>query len=270
MKKIFKRIIPPIFIDLYKYLRFKIKDVDKPKWHEVKKGPVKGKEILVNIQNGYYSQMVEGVYDNYLYNGVKENVFKGKAAIDIGCHIGYHSLGFSDMVGSGEVYAIDPNPFNLERLKKIKKKNLIRNIQILNIGISDKPGNLKFNFSKNVDDMTSSGGYIEGTQTPLDKMVYKKAGFEEKLIRVKTIDGLVSENSIKNLGLIKIDVEGHEVNVLKGAAKTLKQQLPVILIEIHTIQAMYKIGKIFQSLGYKSDILHTEDDGRLFLKYYKK
>ncbi|MEX1013964.1 MAG: FkbM family methyltransferase, partial [Candidatus Paceibacterota bacterium] len=84
-----------------------------------------------------------------------------------------------------------------------------------------------------------------------------------------TLDHFVYNNQIDNLSIIKIDVEGHEANVLKGGIKTFKNTSPIVLIEIHTIKAMYDSDNFMKNLGYHSDVIHQEKDGRLFLKYYK-
>ena len=270
MKKVIKKVTPPIFLDILKNLKFKIGNNNIPRWYVVKSGPVKEREILVNSNNIYYQQMIRGVYDSYLYEHFDLNKMHNKIIIDVGSHIGYHTLGFSNMVGNdGKVYAIDPNPFNLDRLAKIKDRNSIENIYIKNVALSDRIGKAQFAFSPNVDNMTSSGGYIKGSDTPLNDIVYKKAGFINKTVRVITLDNLISEDKYKEIALLKIDVEGHEANVLRGCVNILKQGAPIVLVEIHTIKAMYDVSEFIHQIGYKSEIVYQEEDGRLFLKYYK-
>lgn len=268
MKSLFKKLLPPIFFDFWHYTKVW---AIKPKWHTIKSGPLKDLNIFVNDGNKYYARMRTGTYDSFIYKSIGEMNLAGKTVLDVGCHIGYHSFGFSQLVKKkGIVYAVDPNPYNLERLEMIVHKNSsLNNIKICNLGISDRIGESVFNFSRNVDDMTSSGGFIEGTLTPLADKVYLNAGFVKEKIDVTTLDQFVHENEIDHLSIIKIDVEGHEANVLRGGIDTLKNKSPIVLIEIHTIKAMYDSDNIMKRLGYHSDVINQDEDGRLFLKYYK-
>ena len=270
MKKLIKNILPPIFLGCWIFLQKKVFKNSKPDWNIVSAGPLKGLDIFVNRRIEYFAQMIKGTYDYYIYESIQNINLVGKTVLDIGSHIGHHSLGFSQLVGKkGKIYAFDPNPYNLERLEIIVKKNSINNIKICNLGISDTTGKSDFNFSSNVDDMTSSGGFVGGTQTPLSDSIYINAGFKKKKISLTTLDEFVNENELDNLSIIKIDVEGHEANVLNGGIEVLKKTSPIILVEIHTIKAMYDVDRIMKDIGYSSHIIYQEEDGRLFLKYHK-
>jgi FkbM family methyltransferase len=242
----------------------------RPHWLIVRDGWFKNGKLLVNKNNFYYNEMIEGSYDNYLYNGIERKDFSGKLMIDIGGHIGYHTLCFSRMVGeNGKVITCEPNPFNVTRIEEHIKENGIKNVEIVRSAVSDKEGKAVFNFSKNVDNMTSSGGYVEGTKTPLSDAIYNRAGFVKEQVKVDTLDNILGKVKLP-IALIKIDVEGHEANVLYGAKNILQTQKPIILLEIHTIKAMHDCEKYLRSFGYDSEILFEESDGRLFLKYIKK
>lgn len=271
MKNFFRKLLPPFIFDIWSFAKRNVFKSSKPQWYTVKSGLIKGLEIYVNGGNEYFAQMRNGTYDSYIYQSIHGLDLSGKTVLDIGCHIGYHSLGFSQLVGEkGKVYAIDPNPLNLKRLKKIVDKNSFMNhIEVFNLGLSDTIGEFDFNFSVNVDDMTSSGGFIDGTFTPLTEKAYLDAGFIKKKVKVTTLDHFVYNNQIDNLSIIKIDVEGHEANVLKGGIETFKRKSPIVLIEIHTIKAMYDSDNFMKDMGYHSDVIQQEKDGRLFLKYYK-
>lgn len=272
MRKLFKKLLPPFFFDIWHFVKRIVFRYSKPRWFIVKSGPLKNFELFANDRNEYFAQMRNGTYDGYIYKSINDIDLNGKTVLDIGCHIGYHSFCFSQLVGEkGKVFAIDPNPFNLDRLKIIGKKNsLMNNIEICDVGISETIGEIDFNFSSNVDDMTSSGGYIDGTITPLADSIYLDAGFVKKKVKVTTLDQFVYKYEIEDLSIIKIDVEGHEANVLKGGVETFKKKSPVVLIEIHTVKAMYDSDQIMKDSGYDSDLIHHEEDGRVFLKYYKR
>ena len=138
---------------------------------------------------------------------------KESVCIDIGANIGNHSLYFSDYYR--KVYSFEPSEkiFNVLSLNS----KLVNNIQCFNFGCSNEDKTaLLYSISTN-----RGGSYISSEE---------KEGETEK-IEVKPLDAALQD--IGNIGLIKIDVEGHEYEVLEGAKKTIKDNMPIILFEQH-------------------------------------
>lgn len=116
--------------------------------------------------------------------------------------------------------------------------------------------------------------YGNSTLIESENLKYK---FIEKKIEIETLDNIISENNIKNIKMIKIDVEGWELEVLKGAEKLLKSKnAPIISIEyfealelkegkvvnfVEYIQAInnYKIYKLKKSKNFISDLVAVKD-----------
>lgn len=136
--------------------------------------------------------------------------FKKGVAIDIGANIGNHSIYFSERFS--HVYSFEINPQTYELLK-FNTKNT--NITTVNLGLSDVSSIVKFK----QDNLNVGHGKI-----------VKECEDSNLELKVVTLD---SQNlQLDNLGLIKIDVEGHELNVLKGAISTIEKFKPVILFEL--------------------------------------
>jgi FkbM family methyltransferase len=136
--------------------------------------------------------------------------FHKGVAIDIGANIGNHSLYFSEKFS--QVYAFEINTQTYELLN-FNTKNT--NITTVNLGLSDVNSVVKFQ----QDNLNVGHGKI-----------VKESEDCSLMLKVGTLD---SQNlQLDNLKLIKIDVEGHELNVLKGAILTLKKFKPVILFEL--------------------------------------
>ena len=117
-----------------------------------------------------------------------------------------------------EVHSFEPNPFAYDILK-INSKYAAANDNIIpyKIGISDEECTLPFSVNR-----TNFGG---------SKIVSENKNTEDQIsIEVKSIDKLENFKE-KNISLIKIDVEGHEINVLRGAKKIIKSNKPIILFE---------------------------------------
>ena len=152
--------------------------------------------------------------------------------IDIGCHKGKYFDLFSKFYRIKKAVLIEPQTkyFNYLR-KKYKSK---KNIKIFNHAISDKNGFKTFYI--NHHDLTSSLNTINQKNSFL-KIKSKIFGLKTEdmiqtkvKINVKKLDYLIEKLKIKKLDLIKIDTEGHELEVLKGGKKFIKK-FKIILIE---------------------------------------
>jgi len=163
-----------------------------------------------------------GVYEEYETELFKKSIKPGMVVVDIGANIGYYSLIAARLVGiSGKVYAFEPETNNYNILISNIKINNFTNIIIpIQKAVLDKCGktNLfidKYNLglhsiSKN-NITTKSSGFIEAETT--------------------TIDSFLRNMQSKRVDLIKIDVEGSEGFIIRGAEETLKHNNPKIIME---------------------------------------
>tara|TARA_R110001592_G_scaffold41644_1_gene135890 strand:- start:734 stop:1351 length:618 start_codon:yes stop_codon:yes gene_type:complete len=134
-----------------------------------------------------------------------------KIGLNIGAGIGESNYLFSDF---DIVHCFEPNIFSFDILKKLDSDNLI----LHNYGISDIDGHKTFNnfdafsYSSLLDLDTTSEFYEHCTQ--VDK------GFGDYMwktdIKVKRLDTFIKENNINSINLIKIDTQGHDLNVVKS------------------------------------------------------
>ena len=137
-------------------------------------------------------------------------------AVDVGANIGNHSLFFANYFD--EVISLEPNPRIYELL--FLNSKLKDNIFPLNIGASDRCGKAQLFFGSS----NLGGGQLEQSG---------EIGLGNILVDIKKLDDL-EVLSDRNINLIKIDVEGHELSCLKGAAKQLVRSKPTILFEQHS------------------------------------
>lgn len=135
-----------------------------------------------------------------------------KHAIDIGANIGFMTGYFGSRWK--KVTAFEPTPNIFKCLEKNCNQS---NIELKNLALSDINGEVLF----------AVGGKSEINQIISDPKVLKKHWQYIKVPAV-TLDSL----NLQNVDMIKIDVEGHELSVVKGAEKTIRSQKPLIAIEI--------------------------------------
>ena len=158
--------------------------------------------------------------------------FKNNVFVDIGAYIGNHSIYFSKKFQ--EVLSFEPHPTSFEILK-INCKNF-KNIKTYNYGCSDndKKSYLRLKHT-NIGGSTISDGNHE----------------RDYPVRLIKIDNFLKDYS-KKIGLIKIDVEGHEDKVLKGTIDILKENKPIIMMELKNFnnESEPKIVKQLRSIGY--------------------
>jgi len=198
----------------------KIFGFDKFKKRLIKKGPLK--------DSFYYGSFLDGRYFNSFEPEIVETIkkiYQQGNIYDIGAHFGFYSLLFSRLVKNGRVYSFEPNPYCLEKLKKTVEINGFNNlIKILNFGLGEKDQEREM--------MVLLDNLARSTCDQGLKDLYKNKSnhLSEKVkIKIRALDNL----DLPGPGLIKIDVEGLEAMVIRGALKTINKYHPDLIIEIH-------------------------------------
>jgi FkbM family methyltransferase len=186
--------------------------------HKIKWGSFSD-NFMINNQPMYF-QHDFNVKKHIISNAL--NFQKNICIIDTGAHIGDGSLpiaqalslqGREDII----VYAIDPTKEKCEYMEYVAKINNIKNIRVLNFGLSDQE---EF-YDKNSFQVINDGN------TGATQWVNSKRG-----IIFQTLDGLVEKEIIKEkIGYIHLDVEGMESKVTKGGIKSINKDLPIISFE---------------------------------------
>ena len=140
--------------------------------------------------------------------------------LDVGANIGCTSLLFSDL--GQQVVAFEPLSRTFELLQKnisLAKKN---NIQTLQLALGDENKEAEIYFS---DTNRSTAFVLDKTQRDDSKTT---------VIKIKRLDDLFPEIGIDRLDFMKIDVEGYELRVLKGAKNTINQYRPIVQMEFNS------------------------------------
>ncbi len=174
---------------------------------------------------------------------------EGMTFIDVGANMGLFSLFASKKTGDcGTVIAIEPSNRDFYRLKVNAELNKFTNIRLIKAAASS---------SKSRAELLVAGEEHAGHNT-LGNFSHDCSTFKEKqIVETCTLDELVETEKLHKVDFIKIDTEGHELFVLKGAMNTLRKFHPVLLIEladISLIQQGCNSGQIWEflaALNYK-------------------
>ena len=179
---------------------------------------------------------------------LKKFIKPGSDTIDVGVYRGVYSYEMAKY--SNKVHSFEPNPIIFNYINKNLKK-IVKNIVLYNYALSNKNGiyDLKVPIrNSNYNKENFEEYYKMGRATIHDKNNFDK--FEKFQINTKKIDEFNFNNKIS---FIKIDVEGHELEVIKGALNTIEKNKPVLVIEIHPHAdrtSFLKRQIIFKTLKY--------------------
>ncbi|NSW78203.1 MAG: FkbM family methyltransferase [Chthonomonadetes bacterium] len=167
---------------------------------------------------------------------------EGKVVYDIGANVGLMTLFFARAVGpTGYVVAFEPHPYSFRRLSRNVRVNRLRHVRLVNVGVGDETTSLiLYQPSRHLSGAAFSGGRVfrpdEGQ--PIEFTVH-----------VDTLDNLIKRFELPTPDYVKVDVEGYEVRVLRGAMQTIQQHKPAFFIEIHRLAGdMPTTGKVIEIL----------------------
>jgi FkbM family methyltransferase len=160
-------------------------------------------------------------------------------AVDIGGNTGLYAYYLSRLVKV--VHVFEPNPICLGQLARVRRKNWV----VHDIALSDHCGEATMRF----DPGNEGVGTIEPKNRLNDNPGIKAV--VGRTVKVCPLDDL----NLDNIAFMKIDVEGHEPSVLRGATRLIATQKPVLLIEIerrHNTTAFEEVEDLLAGRGYSS------------------
>jgi FkbM family methyltransferase len=194
--------------------------------------------------------------ESWNYYQIKDHLKPGWVALDIGANMGFFSILISRGVGpAGRVFSFEPNPDVHPQLKDMLKANGADNVEVVPYAVADKPGELDF-----LRIMTSNVRR-EASSLKIQETSDELGSEAREIIRVPvtTIDDFVAERGIVP-NLMKIDVEGADLEAITGAENTIRKYHPVIQLELHAMAAAAepKILQFFSNCNYKVARLNNQ------------
>jgi len=206
--------------------------INNPKWKLFKVEEF----FFVGHINDYNKTFESGMLlERMILNISKEYADPNKNIIDIGANIGNHTVVYSNFT-NGTVYSFEPQKEIYDILLKNISINKCDNVKAFNFGISDKEDTFFMNATYESPNNFGSFSIIEQNS---------QSGI---MVECKPIDSF----NIENVGFVKIDVEGHELNVLKGITSLLTRDRPNLIIEIwdHAL-ITYETFDFLKSINYR-------------------
>jgi len=198
-----------------------------------------------------WSRYYESDYEPETFRFFRENLKAGDTVLDIGGHIGLFAVTTARLVGgNGKVFSFEPTPFTRGVLEEVVALNGVSGIvEVRSEAVSSKRGSTVF--------------YDTGdTISNANSLVRTARSRTEIPITLISVDEFVEEKGLK-VDCIKIDVEGVELDVIRGARKTFLEHRPVVRLGLHPpfiIQNSQSLAEIWDVLDeYDMDVVYDGD-----------
>ncbi|MFZ0547269.1 MAG: FkbM family methyltransferase [Candidatus Promineifilaceae bacterium] len=180
-----------------------------------------GKGLWINCDR---SNSAYGLGDNEM---VVQRVFEsqlqpGDVLFDVGANIGFFTVISAKLVGpQGHVYAFEPLPDNFSALSHNIALNDFSNVTLINSAVADESGQGELLVA-----YYSGGSSLSTVATPPPDLK------ESMVVQTVAVDDFLADGSKRRPKMVKIDVEGAELTVMRGMVETIRRDHPVILYEI--------------------------------------
>lgn len=180
------------------------------------------KHVFVDLRDRIIGRpyFVNGRYEADLQHLMRHMNLGGGVCVDVGANIGLHTIEMSRLVGdAGSVIAFEPEAHNFGILQRNLLANGCRNVRPLQYAVSDAPGTASLALNDaNFGDHRVVGRAQHGTNG------------RSQPVEVTTLDVALGHLPANAIRFIKIDVQGHEMRVLRGMAETVNRNPDVILM----------------------------------------
>lgn len=233
---------------------------------------IAGLTSTVNAQRrniSWYLDLKEGIdLAIYIFGGFelntrrfyKKKLTSGSVIIDIGANMGAHTLPLAQIAGSiGKVIALEPTQFAFGKLQKNLALNPLLSSQVIPLQIM-----LVAESSINPDKVLYSSWPVDGSNdvhSTLRGRLMETTGCE-----AKTLDQVIDELPVSHVDFIKLDVDGHELDVLRGSQYVLANYSPRILMELapYVYENSTDFDQILELMwGYGYDLENIDTNKKL-------
>jgi FkbM family methyltransferase len=209
-----------------------------------KRGPIsrarrRGVNWSLDLREGIdFSIWLLGAFEVGTVRAYERLVAPGSAVLDIGANVGAHTLHLARLVGpDGKVWAIEPTDYATSKLEanialnpELADRIVCRQVMLVDRdgGIEVPPLHSSWPLTGEADLHEQHGGRLMPTRNA----------------RAMTLDSLIRECGIERVDFIKLDIDGHECGMLRGARETLRSWHPTILLELSPHQLDENGGSI--------------------------
>lgn len=206
---------------------------------------------LIHVDSVDYLQLLIyylGTFEPHCLRYVRRCAPTGGTVVDVGANIGVYSLEGSLAVGpSGRVIALEAAPPHVDALRRNLQLNAMGNVSVVEVAVGEVPGEATLGLRKGAN---------------LGMFTVAPGGGEEAYrVEVRRLDDVLQDLGVRDVDLIKMDIEGSEFRALRGASRTLAQCKPTLLVELND-DALERCGsstgevkRLLREAGYRGWLL---------------
>lgn len=210
-------------------------------------GPARGLEIYApaSRRRGYRA----GSQERALLELLEERLEPGMEVVDAGAFLGWVTLAAAARVGAGgRVWAFEPRAASRALLERSCRRNRLRQVTVVPAALGARAG----------------AGLLATPANPAMARLAPPPGSGNEPVEVTTLDAW-RETSLARPALIKLDVEGAELDVLRGAGATLRALRPLLVVEVHRGGGIdldpEELGDWLRAAGYRPRPLGPRPEG---------
>ena len=183
-------------------------------------------ESSISIHGQDYTVVTDDLYMSHMQGVFEPDTTRILACmaegtvLDVGANIGLTTLLHSRL--ATKVHAFEPSPSTFELLQENVARAGLRNTTLHNVGLGEQPGSFDLTFAP----QNRSGAFVSN-------QTQASTGHTIERIQIDTLDRRVEVEKIGKIDMIKIDVEGFELHVLRGGRQTVTRDRPAVVLEMN-------------------------------------
>ena len=183
----------------------------------------------------FFLNLLDFINKKKVINFFKKEIPNINVFVDVGAHEGETSNLFNKHLNIKKIYCFEPSPINYKNLKKKIVKN--GNTYLLNFGLGDKDGQEDFNqleesSSSTLVKINEKSKYFIKKKKIINLFIKKKFKIFSQTVNIMKLSNFMHKESIEYIDILKIDTEGYEIKVIKGAEEKIKK-IDYIYFEHH-------------------------------------
>ena len=208
-----------------------------------------GTGLVLLVDPRYEAHYAAGLYENTLLECLASHLRRGGVLYDVGAHVGFVTLVGARLVGTeGKVFAFEADPENSSRILGHARTNSLPQIEVIRSAVWSECKTLSFHRASDASSR-NTGAVVQSAENSNDRDLIS--------IPAVTLDRFAQEHHAPDL--VKIDVEGAEGEVLRGAETVFRDSKPVLICEVHNSRASEAVSRWLAERGYRWDWLSQDE-----------
>ena len=205
----------------------------------VRKG--EGAGLRLSLDPRYEAPYAAGFHETALLACLVAHLRPGDVLYDVGAHIGYISLVAARLVGpSGRVFAFEADPENADRITGHVQMNALPQVELVPAAVWSECKTLSFHRASASSSRNTGAVGASNQDNSVDGII---------VVEAVTLDRFVEDH--RSPAVVKVDVEGAEEEVLKGAEEVFRTSKPTLICEVHHGRAAEGVAAWLARMGYQ-------------------